>query len=95
VVNRESLSKYEFGVRLAQQFSLDSSLIIPTLVEKGGLMAARSPHLTLRIDRLVEALGEPPPDVSSGMQSFFNLYKQGFPSWLRGIAGAANPSGGR
>ncbi len=62
VVSRECLSKYDFGVRLAHQFDLDDSLISPTSVEQAGLTAARSPHLTLRVDRLAEALGEPPPD---------------------------------
>jgi dTDP-4-dehydrorhamnose reductase len=89
VVSRECLSKYDFGVRLAQQFGLDSSLISPTSVEQGGLTAARSPRLTLRVDRLAEALGEKPPDIAAGMQRFFDLYQQGYSGWLRGMTGAS------
>ena len=63
VVSRECLSKYEFGVRLANQFELDTSLISHTSVEQGGLTAARSPRLTLRVDRLAAALGEPLPEA--------------------------------
>jgi dTDP-4-dehydrorhamnose reductase len=87
VVSRDCLSKYDFGVRLAQQFDLDSSLISPTSVHQGGLTAARSPRLTLRVDRLTEALGEPPPDISAGMHRFFDLYQQGYARLLRGMAG--------
>jgi dTDP-4-dehydrorhamnose reductase len=92
VVSRECLSKYEFGMRLANQFDLDSSLINPTSVAQGGLTAARSPRLTLRVDRLTEALDEPPPDISSGMRRFFDLYQQGYPRWLRAIAEAIAPA---
>jgi dTDP-4-dehydrorhamnose reductase len=89
VVSRECLSKFDFGVRLAQQFGLDSSLISPTSVEQGGLAAARSPRLTLRVDRLVEALGEPPPDITAGMHRFFDLYQEGYPRRLRDMAGTS------
>jgi len=87
VVSRECLSKYDFGVRLAHQFDLDATLISPTLVEQGGLTAARSPRLTLRVDRLAKALGEPPPNQSAGMHRFFDLYQQGYPGLLKGMAG--------
>lgn len=86
VVSRECLSKYEFGVRLADQFELDSSLISPMSVEQGGLTAARSPRLTLRVDRLAVALGEPPADITSGMCRFYDLYRQGYPPRLRAMA---------
>ena len=39
VVSSESLSKYDFGVRLAQRFNLDSGLINPTSVAQSGLKA--------------------------------------------------------
>ena len=67
VVSRECLSKYEFGVRLAEQVELDSTLISPMSVEQGGLTAARSPNLTLRNDKLAVALGEPPA-IHTGWQ---------------------------
>jgi dTDP-4-dehydrorhamnose reductase len=91
VVSRECLSKYEFGVRLANQFELDSSLIGPTSVEQGGLTAARSPRLTLRVDRLAAALGEPLPEISTGMRRFYELYRQGYPPRLRAMAEAIAP----
>jgi len=87
VVSPECLSKHDFGVRLAHQFDLDASLISPTSVDQGGLAVARSPRLTLRVDRLAEALGELPPDQSTCMHRFFDLYRQGYPDLLKGMAG--------
>jgi len=92
VVSRECLSKYEFGVHLAQQFNLDSSLISPASVQQADLTAARSPRLTLRVDRLAEALGEKTPDQSAGMHRFFDLYQQGYPHRLKDMAGTDVPA---
>lgn len=86
VVSQECVSKYEFGVRLARQFGLDERLITAVSVEKAGLKATRSPRLTLRIDRLVQALGEPTPDCSTGLLGLYTLYQQGYPQYLRGLA---------
>ncbi|OGO31868.1 MAG: hypothetical protein A2136_04065 [Chloroflexi bacterium RBG_16_54_11] len=85
VVSPESLSKYEFGVRLAQRFSLDGSLVQPTPVIKAGLKAARSPNLTLRSDKLTAALGEHLPGVSAGLDKFYSLYLRGYPQMLRSL----------
>ena len=85
VVSRECLSKYEFGLRVAQKFSLDGSLITPTSVQQSGLAAARSPNLSLRSDKLASALGEPTPDVAAGLDRFYDLYQQGYPQYLKGM----------
>jgi dTDP-4-dehydrorhamnose reductase len=86
VVSRECLSKYDFGVRVAHRFGLDASRITPTSVLQGGLAAQRSPNLTLRTDKLTQALGEPPPDISSGLEHFYRLYQEGYPERLRKMA---------
>ena len=51
----ESLSKYAFGVKIAEKFGFEKNLIQPKSVTEGGLLAARSPRLTLKIDKLKEA----------------------------------------
>jgi len=84
-VSRECLSKYDFGVRLAHKFGLDSGLIQPTSVEQAGLDARRSPRLTLRSDRLAQALGEPPPDFNSGLERLYQLQQQGYPQFLQSL----------
>jgi dTDP-4-dehydrorhamnose reductase len=86
VVSSESLSKFEFGVRLAHRFNLDSQLINPTSVFKSGLKAARSPNLSLSSARLAAALEQPLPRVSTGLDRFYTLYQQGYPQLLRSLA---------
>jgi dTDP-4-dehydrorhamnose reductase len=85
VVSSESLSKYDFGLRLAQRFNLDGSLITPTSVTQSGLKATRSPNLTLRSDKLAHALGEPLPRLSTGLDRFYTLYQQGYPHMLHNL----------
>ena len=79
----QCLSKYEFGIQLARRFGFDEKLVIPTSVEDSGLTAARSPNLTLRTDKLVHALGEPLPNVSTGLEKFYTQYQQGYPQQIR------------
>ena len=86
VVSPECLSKYEFGLRVASKFGLDASLIAPTSVERGGLLAARSPNLTLRTDKLALALGEPIPTTSQGLERFYQQYLDGYPERIRSMA---------
>jgi dTDP-4-dehydrorhamnose reductase len=83
VVSRECLSKYEFGVRLATQFGLDSALIRPISVAAGGLKAARSPRLSLNTHKLSTDLGYPPPEISPAIMRFYTLYQQGYPQQLQ------------
>jgi dTDP-4-dehydrorhamnose reductase len=82
VVSSESLSKYDFGLRLAQRFNLDGDLIDPTSVTQSGLKATRSPNLSLRSDKLARALGEPLPRLSTGLEKLYTLYQQGYPQIL-------------
>ena len=82
-VGSQCLSKYEFGIQLARRFGFDDGLVIPTSVEDSGLTAVRSPNLTLRTDKLVHALGEPLPNVSTGLEKFYTQYQQGYPQQIR------------
>lgn len=85
VVSRTCTSKYEFGAAIARRFGLDERLIIPVSVRQAGLAAARSPNLSLRSDKLAAALGEPLPDWSSGLERFYQLYRQGYPQMLKAM----------
>ena len=82
VVSSECISKFDFGVKLSRQFGLDSKLILPTSVTEGGLKAARSPNLTLRSDKLANAINIPLPGISTGMKRFHTLYQQSYPQKL-------------
>ncbi len=85
VVSPQCTSKYEFGVALARRFGLNERLIKPVSVAQAGLIAARSPNLRLRSDKLAAALGEVLPDWSSGIERFYQLYLQGYPQSLRAM----------
>ncbi len=85
VVSSESLSKYDFGMRLAEQFGLDGNLINPTSVKQSGLKAVRSPNLKLRSDKLAQTLGKSLPNLSTGLEQLYTLYQQGYPQMLRNM----------
>lgn len=87
VVSPCCLSKYEFGVEIAEQFGLNRELIEPSSVKESGLLAKRSPNLTLRTDKLHAALGDYLPDVHSGIEHLYKLYKQGYPEQIRSLSG--------
>ena len=88
VVSSECSSKYEFGRQLAERFSLDSNLIRPTSVTQSGMIAVRSPNLTLHSDKLARALGTPLPSISTGLDKLYTLYQQGYPQFLQSLGQA-------
>ena len=83
IVSRECISKYDFGVRIAQRFGLNEDLITPTSVNEGGLAAARAPKLTLRSEKISQALGLTLPNISAGLEYFYTLYQQDYPQRLK------------
>lgn len=83
VVSSQCWSKYDFGVAIARQFNLDAGLIQPVSVQQGGLVAARSPNLRLRTDKLTHCLGALPPDQDEGIKRFFDQYQAGYPQRMR------------
>jgi len=86
VVSSDCLSKYDFGMSLARHFSFDQNLITPASVSEGNLLAARSPYLTLSSARLARDLGVSLPTVSSGLDRFYELFQQGYPQYIKGMA---------
>ena len=86
VVSGECLSKYAFGIELARRFGLDERLIAPASVSQAGLIAARSPRLTLSSAKLVRDLGEDIPSASTGLDRFYTLYQQGYPQFIKQLA---------
>ncbi len=89
VLGSDALSKYQFGVAIAERFGFDPALIAPISVQAAGLGAARSPNLTLKVDKLIHDLGQIPPTISTGIDRFYALYQQGYPQFLKDLAGLA------
>ena len=78
----EAISKNDFGVVLAEKFGLDVGLITPTKVADSGLVASRSPNLTMSTHKLSTALGYDTPSLSPAIHRFWELYQQGYPQKL-------------
>jgi len=83
LVSPECMTKYDFGVTIAQKFGFDPDQIEPVSVEDFGLKAARSPLLTLNTAKLSAALGHPLPDVRAGLERFYQLEQSGYPTRLK------------
>lgn len=86
VVGAQPMTKYDFGAAIARRFGFDPALITPALVAEGGLSAARSPNLTLDTGKITAALGHPLPDFDSGLDKFYEQYRQGYPQSIRAMA---------
>ena len=85
-VSRECLSKFEFGKAIADCFGFDGSLVQPSSWKDAGLVAARSPDLTLNTGKLSSALGIALPGQEAGLKRFYQLYQEGFPNRIREMA---------
>lgn len=83
VVSPVALSKFDFGCKIARALKLDDRLIKPVSVEDGGLLARRSPNLTLNMDKLRNALQLALPGVDEGIQAFASQLADGYPQRIR------------
>jgi len=87
VVSPGSLSKYEFGVRIAERFGFDPVLIEP--VRMGDIIreAPRSLNLTLKPDKLQKELGRELPSIGGGIDRFYKRWEQGYHTKLQRLLG--------
>lgn len=85
----DPLSKYEFGRRLAEEFGLNAGLIEPVSWKELSLRADRSPNLTLSVDKLIQALGHPLPNVADGLKRLHQQLDQGYAATLRSFGNGA------
>lgn len=83
VVSPEHLSKYDFGVRIAQQFGLNPDLIEPVQAEKENRIVPRSLNLTLNTEKLQKALGHALPGVGAGLTRLYDRWVEGYPQTLQ------------
>ena len=85
VVSPESISKYGFGVRIADKFGFDSRLITPIEAKSLDRGAQRSLNLTLNCDKLEKALGHGLPTVTEGIEAFYQGWLACYPQKLQGF----------
>ncbi|PKN88668.1 MAG: hypothetical protein CVU46_00225 [Chloroflexi bacterium HGW-Chloroflexi-8] len=84
-LSSESLSKYDFGCRIAKCFNLDQNLIKPVSVNDSNLQATRSLNLTLQTQKLSSMLNRKLPDQQTGINHLFSLYKDGYPETIKAL----------
>ncbi len=87
--SRDSLSKYHFGVALAQRFGYDPCLIEPTSLENSCLSAARPRNPSLDCGRLSQALRLTLPSLLDSIEAFHRDHVSGLPELLRACQMAA------
>jgi dTDP-4-dehydrorhamnose reductase len=83
VLGAQAISKYQFGVAIAQRFGLRENLISPRSVEGSGLTARRSHNLRLSTHKLSTDLGREIPEFSTSLDEFYTQYQQSYPQKIR------------
>lgn len=86
VTSPQALSKYTFGVRIAQRFGFDFELIEPVKAADVDRGAPRSLNLTLKPDKLQADLGCPLPTVDDGIEKLYQRWQEGYPAYLQSLA---------
>lgn len=82
VVGRERLSKYDFGVRVADEFGFDRDLIVPRSVESFPFSAPRPRDMSLSSRKASAALGREMPDAGAGLRRLAAERAAGLPGVL-------------
>ena len=85
-VSPETLSKYDFGVKIARVFGLDASLIAPVRMQDLQRGAPRSLNLSLDPSRLEAALSTSLPGVDAGIGRLYRRWVDGYPEYLQHLA---------
>jgi len=86
VVSPESVSKYAFGVRIADRFGFNPQLISPIKSSEIKRGASRSLNLSLNPGKVEKALGYTLPTVDDGLEQFYLRWQQGYPKQLQSYA---------
>jgi dTDP-4-dehydrorhamnose reductase len=87
VSGSESLSKFDFAVKLANVFNLDANLVQSAVLGDVALKAPRPKNLSLRTDKISRSLGIRMPDVDEGLRRFKLLRDSGFVKQLKAMRG--------
>ncbi len=79
----DSCSKYKFGLKIADIFKLDSTLITPILIDDFNFKAKRGKDLSLNVDKLEKALNYKLPTIDQSVDGFYRDYKCGLPEEIK------------
>lgn len=87
MVGPQAMSKYQFGVEIAELFGFETALINPVSVTESGLKAARSPNLSLSVEKLEQAIGHALPGFREGLSKFHDQYRRGYSQYIKSLVG--------
>ncbi|MFA5903079.1 MAG: UDP-4-amino-4,6-dideoxy-N-acetyl-beta-L-altrosamine transaminase [Desulfobacula sp.] len=73
--SRDSISKYEFALLIAQFFCLNQNLVKPISIDHFSFKAKRGKNLSLNVDKLSTALNLTLPSINESLLSFYNDFK--------------------
>ena len=85
----DSCSKYEFGLKLARAFDLDTTVFTPALVATATQLVARPKNMTLASKATAAALNWAMPTVDQSISRYAELERIGYQTMLRA---AFNPA---
>ncbi|MCG2756936.1 MAG: UDP-4-amino-4,6-dideoxy-N-acetyl-beta-L-altrosamine transaminase [Desulfobacteraceae bacterium] len=79
----DTYSKYEFGIKIAECFGFDKTLIAPISIDDFNFKARRGKNLTLNVNKLEKALDYKLPTINHSIEAFYRDYKCGLPEEIR------------
>jgi len=82
----QCLSKFEFGVRLAESFDLNKELISAVEIEPGSLRAPRPKNTCLDCSKLRKVVNVELLDIESNISFFHELEQSGYVEEIRRMA---------
>ena len=80
---RDSCSKHDFAVKLAELFGLDQSLISKSTLAEHGFKAPRGKNLSLDVSKLENALSYRLPTIDQSLDAFYRDYHSGLPERIK------------
>lgn len=84
-VSSDAISKYEFGVALAQRFGFDPDLVRAAETPRRSEVAERSPNLVLSNTKAAKTIGRRLPTVAEGLDGLHAQWQAGYRDQLRGM----------
>jgi dTDP-4-dehydrorhamnose reductase len=72
-----SCSKYEFAIKIADCFGLDTTLITPISIDGFNFQAERGKKLTLNVNKLQRKIDYDLPSINQSIKAFYRDYKNG------------------
>lgn len=85
IASRESISKFDFGLKIAKAFSLDEKLVIRSKISHRQDLIRRPLNMNLDIKKMEEVVGFEAPSLEEMIQTLKNLENTNFLKEMRNI----------